>query len=702
MTEQPTPPAQQDPKAALDLRGRKAAEEVRTAYTRWQPLRQPHEGAWFVTAAMLRGQQHVTYDEVNAQLVQPTAPTYAVTLDFNKLMPKHRARMAKFFKNRPKPVVIPASTEYKDLMDARASERALKYQWERLRLEVAYRDARQWASVCGKSYWWLGYDETILGRVQQKDAYGRRVESDAELGDVTIEVGNAWEVLVPKPGLSRIGQQPEILRVRKIGREEATRRFDVLRAKAEQLPTTSRDVSSDEARIAGLTTAHGVTPIDAQSQPDEVLLLEHYKAPCGDYPKGRKTVLCADELVRYEEELPFAFWKSPTNPYPCVEFSDTGSVGQFWGPTWLEQLIPLQRALNFLLECILENIRAVSRPKIIVYKQHQLPEGAWSSSAGEIVELTHMPGVPEAKIIQAASVSGDVWNMAQLIMRQIDEISQIHTASEGGGGSQTSGYQTNLLQEATDAVHGPDIRGDELAIEDAAWKIRRIMKQTWDVPRLLAVQGEGTLAEVIEFSNAQINDAAEVRIQIGSMLPDLKAAKAQVALNWFKEGLLGDQMDPAVRRKALQMVDAASYDTIHEEDRLDEDEAARENQLILAGGGVEPAKFYQNHAIHAAKHEAKMKTADWQALPDQSKLVLVAHYITHVDYLNPGMAMGLRGQYGLQGLPIAAPPPPPQPRVPPGAPGAPPAPGGPGVPPGMPPPPPMGPPPGPAPLGPPA
>ena len=84
--------------------------------------------------------------------------------------------LAKFFKNRPKPVVIPASTEYKDLMDARASERALKYQWERLRLEVAYRDARQWASVCGKSYWWLGYDEMYMPRTAEYRRPGDSVD----------------------------------------------------------------------------------------------------------------------------------------------------------------------------------------------------------------------------------------------------------------------------------------------------------------------------------------------------------------------------------------------------------------------------------------------------------------------------------------------------------------------------------------------
>ena len=93
------------------------AAEVMEKYTRRKAQRQPHEGTWFVNAAMLRGQQHVEYDDIGARLVVPEQPSYSVTIDLNKIRPKHKARMAKYFKNRPKPIAVPASTDYKDLMD---------------------------------------------------------------------------------------------------------------------------------------------------------------------------------------------------------------------------------------------------------------------------------------------------------------------------------------------------------------------------------------------------------------------------------------------------------------------------------------------------------------------------------------------------------------------------------------------------------
>ena len=674
--EQPTLPGLPTPDGGDPEAASKLASEVLRKHTQYKSYRQPHEGTWFVNAAMLRGQQKATYDADAAMLVVPQTPSYAIDVPLNKIMPKHKARLAKFFKNRPRPVAVPASTDYQDLMDARATEIAIRYQMERLGLETLYRRARLWASVCGRAYWWFGYDENALGRVKQTDEFGKEIIQAAVLGDLTVEVGTAFEVLVADPTLAYIGDQPEVQRVRTLPRKDALAKFPVLAEEPLSSEGAIADTQSTRDKLAGLKAGQqGLVPVAPHK--DEVLLIEHFVAPCASYPQGRRIVVCGGKLVAHEDRLPFEFWDSPTNPYPCVEFLDLDSPGQYWSTTFIEQLVPLQRALNRVVELTVENIEAVSRPKMVVYKQHKLPDGAYTSAAGEILELTWIPGLPEPRVIQPASVSGDCWNIINLLLKQFDDISQIHTASEGGGSGQESGYQTNLLQEATDAVHAPDIRRDELAIEEAAWKMRRIMKLTYDVPRLVAIGGEHSLGEMVEFSSRQINDAAEIRIQTGSMLPDLKAARAQAAMELYKSGMLGDPADPLVRRKALSMIDAIGYDTVHPDDRRDDDEAQRETRRLMQGQPVEPAKFFHNHVAHLADHESEMKTPEFESLPGQVKVAFYAHVISHYDWTNLPLAMGLRSQFGLSDLPIASPPPPPQSPTGPGAPAPPAAPGAP-------------------------
>src|SRR5690606_8649515 len=107
-------------------------------------------------------------------------------------------------------------------------------------------------------------------------------------------------------------------------------------------------------------------------------------------------------------------------------------------------------------------------------------------------------------------ISGDVWNLINYYDRMFDEISQIFPASEGSTAGATSGFQSNLLQEASDGVHAPDVREDELTLQEAAWKIRRLCKLAYDVPRLFSILGENSMPEVMEFSRSQINEFAEV------------------------------------------------------------------------------------------------------------------------------------------------------------------------------------------------
>lgn len=653
-------PGQDDPRAA----------EVMLDYSKAREYRKPFEGPWFIAGAMLRGQQHVLYDDALAKLVAPTAPSYRVRISINRIRPKIKARLAKFFKSRPRPLVVPASTERRDILNARATEKALSYTWTRLHLEEKYKDARGWATIASKGFWWFYWDFTLMRRVQVTGPDGKVSQQPAPLGDLCVEVGSPFEVLVADPTKSRIGQQPWIIRTRLMNKEDVLRRYPQV---GEDITGGDR-LSSYADKLASLRpqqNAVGAGAAPTHVHEKDVMVIEHFTAPGGKYAKGRYSVVVANQTVKDVMELPYGMWEHADNPYPCVEFMDSLTAGQFWGPTQIEQLIDLQREYNFLRGLLAENARMMARPKIIVYKQHNLKDGAWTNQAGEIVELNWMPGLPDPKIIQPANVAADIWNLLAMISKEFDDLTQIYPAAEGKVGAASSGFQTNLLQEASDGVHAPDIREDELAIQEAAWKIRRLMKLGYDTPTMVSIFGANASPEVIEFSSDQIDEFAEVRIQAGSMLPDLKSAKAQMAKEMFQAGMFGNPQDPMVRRRALEMIDIGGVDVITEDERRDIDEAAHENQLLTSGaqmgpqGPVKPAQFFEDHPTHIVSHSNDLKSPEVQAASPQVFMAKIAHLITHYDWVNAPLAQGLRLQYGMQGLPIATPPPMPPPPLPP-------------------------------------
>jgi hypothetical protein len=356
--------------------------------------------------------------------------------------------------------------------------------------------------------------------------------------------------------------------------------------------------------------------------------------------------------VRNQQELPFGF-SDLENPYPVVTFSDVETAGQFWNPTVTEQLIGLQREYNLIRSKIAEQVRMMAFPKLLAAKQHQIPEGAWTSEAGEFVEYVAIPGVPPPVPWHPPNVANDLWQSVNLLQREFDDVTQIYPAAEGSAGSATSGFQTNLLQEATDSVHQPDIRAHERALEEAAIKIRRLMKQGYDLPRLMTTIGRNYEPEILEFSQDNIDEAALVIVEATSQLPDLKGAKIQAIIELFTNGMLGDPNDPDVKRRALSMLEMGELDQAYDYARHDEDLARIENNDLEAGNQLANPEFFQNHNIHYQVHSDALKNAESRTWQPQQRLMMINHLIWHVDFMNPQSALQLAQSYGLQPPPHA-------------------------------------------------
>jgi hypothetical protein len=633
----------------------KVISEIDSKFERWRSTRQPHESQWFLNSAFERGLQYVEWNSADARLTSPPAPRHRVRLTINRIMPKAKARRAKALKNRPMPIVVAASPEQNDQLDARASTKALEFQHDRLMLEKKSREALLWAERCGRGFWWFYWDPSVTARVLVKDPVtGAEVVQESELGDVCVEVGSAFEVLVADPSAHSLALQPEIMRVKLRPLDEVKARYPEF---AEYLRPESGDKTAFryEQQISKLTpagTVGGAGMLEDRKgtakgeDHDLVLMKEHFIRPNGRYPKGAYRLLAGKVLLISREELPYGF-HDMQNPFPVTEFVDVESVGQYWSTTMIEQLIGIQREYNLVRSKVAEQLRLMAFPKLLAAKQHNIPNSAWTSEAGEFVEYLAIPGIPPPQPWHPPNIAADAWRAIDLIKTEFDDITQVYPAAEGKVAGATSGFQTNLLQEATDLVHAPDIRNFELSLEEAYQKIRRIMKIGYTEPRLLTVIGRHYEPEVIEFSESQINEYAKVRIQTGSMLPDLKAARIDAGMNLFKSGIMGDPGDPAVRRRVLSLIDAGSVEESVDIARADESQARLENNEFEKGRPLPMPEFYEDHQTHYETHTYKLKSPEARGWPKERRLQFIAHILEHMFFINPTQAVALKQQYGL-------------------------------------------------------
>lgn len=614
----------------------------------WRDARRVHEPEWFVCTSMYRGNHEVDWDRQTNQIKARAISPHRSKVKINRFQAKIRARVAKFVKNRPKPIVVPATSEYQDYMNAKASQKVLDYVWRKSKLEQKYKDSRTMAALQSMALWWFYWDPTKMGKVQTVDPLtGMKTYEDQQVGDVCVELGSPFELLVADPGINEIGKQPEIMRIRMQKVADMQARYPEF---AEEIVESgeAENFFNYEKQIAGLNQ-HTFSSDLGKKKDGECLVTEHFIRPSAERPLGEYRVLCGNVCVKLMEELPYGF-HDMDNPYPVEVFVDVKMPGQFWGTTIAAQLIDLQKEVNLLRRKLQENVKIICHPKILVAKQHQLPKGAWTSEAGEIIEYVAIPSLPPPTPWYPPNIASDVWKLIELNTKEFDDITQVFPAAEGKAGGATSGFQTNLLQEATDSVHAPDIRQDELTIEAVCYKIRRMVKHGFTVPRLVAAVGRNYEPDIFEFVGDQVDEAADIIVEVGSGLPMLKAARQEAVINLYNIGLLGDPGDPAVRARALSMLEMGAVDDGVDVAKTDENQARLENKVSMDGGTLPIPHFWEHHQIHYTEHTLLMKSPVWSSMtPDQQKQH-IGHTVLHARFINPQSAMQIAIEEGLMEL----------------------------------------------------
>jgi hypothetical protein len=627
--------------------------EVNTKYSKWRADRRAHEGTWFVNAALIRGLSDVKWNPFLQTLEQRKTPAHRSRDQINMILPKVQAKLSKFLKSRAIPVVTAASTDHEDILNAKSTTKVLEYLWEKLQLEEKYEEALLWAMQTGKAFWWFYWDQTKIAQVKEPESevlIGKPQVFDIALGDVGVELGSAFEVLVSDPGVMRIQSQPEIMRVKTRMVKDVEAQFHLPQGsvKAELRENELFQYQRQIANLGG-KNSHGVgADRDSKETPTHVVVKELFTRPCAAYPKGRYIVVAGDSLLHKADELPYGLGDT-NSPYPVVEFSDTLTAGQFWPTTMVEQLTPAQKQYNRLRNQLDEQLKLQTHPWIFVPKQAGIHKDAFGSEAGQKIPFNFQPGMPHPQqwIVRPEPIVQDVYRTMQLIREEMDAQSNLYPATMGGGGG-TSGFDTNLLQEAADSVHAPNIRRNELALKDAAYKIRRLAKLGYDIPRLVTIVGRDKTPDAFEFSQENIDEHANIIIDTGSALPNMKHARIEAILKLDERQVFGPPGDPARNRKITRMLELGSAQEHTDLVAADEDHARLENLAFSRSQPVEDPMPWEDHDVEYEIHTNLLKSPEIKSWSPEQRHALVRHVILHVKWKNPQNALQLAAVFGMQ------------------------------------------------------
>lgn len=628
------------------------AAEVNSKYARWRGDRRPYEAQWAVNSAETRGVPNAKWNPVLNLLEAKRAPAHRSRESINLILPKVKAKLSKHMKSRALPVVRPASTDHEDILNAKATTKVLEYLWEKLQLEEKFEEVILWSMVTGKAFWWFRWNEGAIASVKTpEDELGQEQILDIPLGEPEVEVGPAFELLVADPGIMRVANQPEIMRIKARPTADVLAMFNLKEGdikpeiRESELFTYQRQIAHLGARAA--TGMSAERDSDENGQPTHSVVKELFTRPGGKFPNGRYVVVVGDQVVKNVPELPYGL-ATRANPYPVVEFADTMTAGQFWPTTMVEQLLGPQRQYRRIRNQVDEHIKLHANPPMFIPKQAGVHQQAHNSEAGQKIYYNFQPGMPPPQqwMAPVPSIAADVWRTMEVIRSEMDQMTNLYPASVGAQGA-TSGFDTNLLQEAADSVHAPDIRRNELALRDGAYVLRRLAKMGYDIPRLISIVGRDKTPDVFEFSQEQIDEHANIIIDSGSALPEQKHARIESILKLDERQVFGAPGDAQRNRKLLKMLDLGSAEEEATLAVIDEEHARLENLAFERGQPVEDPMPWEDHDLEYELHTALLKSPKIKSWAPEQRAALVRHTILHVKWKNPTNALQLAAVFGL-------------------------------------------------------
>jgi hypothetical protein len=629
-------------------------DEIYSKFDLYRRIRRPYEIQWYINTSAFRGFPDVRWNSEEDRLEIKKEPSHRKRYRINYIKTKTIARVAKYTRTPPNPSVIPATSDREDIFNARASQKALEYITKKAFIRERFMQTMQAVPLTGKAFLAVRWDDKINGASPSKNVETGEVAPT--MGEVRVDFCPAFEILVPDPGIEDLGQQPDVIRAKLVLLKDLKAKYQEF---AEDLKGESKDadVFYYQRQIADLGSrqggmASGATSYGEGEEDDKkyVLRLEYFVKPCSDYPQGRY-VVCANRLKLWDTpNLPGSFMTvNENNPYPFVEFCDDKAPGQFYPDAFVERMIDLQREYNEYRSKIAESLTTNMFPKLIVWNQLGLDETAFNTEAGERLNVNYIPGMLPPSYLSAPNVAGDAWNVIQHIKNEFDDVTSIYPASTGGAKGQNSGYQTSLLQEAADQVHGPAIQRNAYALEELYIKVRHLMKMFYTIPRMITIAGRNNIPEVYEFSRDSIDENSDVKIEPDTMMPPLRSVRLDQIKQWAKDGLYGDIKDPAVLKKIHDASRMHGFvDAEADKQHRDEEEAQEENIRMNRGEPLMKPQPWENHMVHWELHIDEFKSPEAKLWPPEQMQRNVLHALVHLNYINPQQALMMAGEFGLQ------------------------------------------------------
>ncbi len=510
---------------------------------------------------------------------------------YNHIAPILETRLSKLARVKAQASVRPATPDEDDVASAEIAGKLIRAVTAENDFSELLGLANTWSEVTGCAFYKITWDT----------AKGMALTDDGSLreGDVHISVCPPFEIFPENIAVSDLDAQPSIMHAKVLGVDDVKKIWDVT--------VDGRDInvfSFENADVVGGFGYHATVPkVVTEKRENAVLVIEKYEMPTSEYPDGRLIIVAGDKLV-HVGSLPYINGTDGTRGYPFARQVCLENLGNFFGSSVVERIIPVQRAYNTVknrkhefMNRIAMGVLAVEDGSVDtdVLEEEGLPPGKI---------LVYRQGSNPPVMMNAGQVPTEFGREEEKLLNEfvmISGVSEVTTYSQVPS-NVSSGTAISLLLEQDDTRIS--LTADSLrdAVRRIGKHIIRLYKQFAGVTRMKRITGDNGEVEIVAFNGNRLSSEDVVFDTINEIEDTLSARRAMV-YDLLKLGLFTDEngaMSARTKTKLLDILGFGNWEQSRDIDDAHIDKASREN-MELRTKEVLPDPL-DNHQLHIVEH----------------------------------------------------------------------------------------------------
>jgi len=558
-------------------------------------LRSPFEQRWLIDMAFYVGRQYTFFNQSAWILQQLRMVKGRIRNVDNQLLPRVRRQIADSIRHDPVMSVVPHSTDDEDIKSAKIGDKVLRAKWRDLKMKKKLRKMNTWKFITGNAF----LDDRWNPRIGPM-VFDEKTSKMVYQGDVDVDVWSPLEILVPYAALGEdeLNDFPWMIK-------HKFRQLDWIidfykeagkKVKAESLPKNYFDTGYLFGEPSG----------SAKMKAEGAVVMELYKRPCSDYPKGI-FIAGANGIILNKQDYPFS-------DYSLEHFKDIEVPGVFWGMATMELGIQLQKTWNRTISGIDEFNRLLGKGKGLVPRGAKL-EALPDDTHGEWLQYKPVMG-HKPEIMTMKSLPQTYSLILEITRSSLQDLFSQQEVTRGTNKSDIrSGEMVDILLEQNSIGGIPSYSIQEEGMESLFSRILKRIQKGYDTDRILQVTGREGEFDVFPFKGSDLRNNTDVHVKRESSLPESRVARSAIIERRYKEGFYGDPADPEVRRNVQNMLDDSITENIYEDVKLDETNARVENMTLTQTGITSLlVNHYDDHQIHVKEHNHFRKSREYQQL----------------------------------------------------------------------------------------